>query len=86
MEDPEPLLYHNEPVYCDGELKGYIRSGMYGHTLGAAVGLGYIEDVKGVSAEMINSSKFEIEIAGVRYSAKASLRPMYDPSNAQIKA
>ena len=86
LEDPEPLLYHNEPVYCDGELKGYIRSGMYGHTLGGAVGLGYIEDENGVSDEVINSSQFEIEVAGVRYSAKASLRPMYDPSNAQIKA
>jgi heterotetrameric sarcosine oxidase gamma subunit len=86
LEDPEPLLYHNEPIYCDGELKGYIRSGMYGHTLGAAVGLGYIEDEQGVSAEMIKSSQFEIEIAGVRYKAKASLRPMYDPKNTQIKS
>ncbi|RLA03028.1 MAG: FAD-dependent oxidoreductase, partial [Gammaproteobacteria bacterium] len=40
LEDPEPLLYHNEPIYCNGEIKGYVRSGMFGHTLGAAIGLG----------------------------------------------
>jgi len=86
LEDPEPLLYHNEPIYCNGEIKGYVRSGMYGHTLGAAVALGYIEDPDGVTAEMINNSQFEIEVAGVRYAAKASLRPMYDPTMARIKA
>ncbi len=86
LKDPEPLLYHNEPIYCDNEIMGYIRSGMFGHTLGASVGLGYIEHPKGVSAEIINNGKFEIEVAGVRYPAKASLKPMYDPTMARIKA
>jgi len=86
LDDPEPLLYHNEPIFCDGELRGYVRSGMYGHTLGGAIALGYIEHPDGVDAEMIKNSKFEIEVAGERYSAKASLRPMYDPTMARIKA
>ena len=33
----------------------------------------------------IGSDDFEIEIAGVRYPALASLKPLYDPSNARIK-
>ncbi|WNC72005.1 FAD-dependent oxidoreductase [Thalassotalea psychrophila] len=85
LEDPEPMLYHNEPIYCNGEIKGYVRSGMYGHTLGGAVALGYIEDPAGVDKEYIDNAKFEIEVAGVRYKAKASLRPMYDPTMAKIK-
>ena len=25
LEDPEPLLYHDEPIWCEGELVGQIR-------------------------------------------------------------
>jgi len=85
LEDPEPLLYHNEPIYCNGELKVYVRSGMYGHTLGGAIGLGYIEDPEGVDAAMINNGKFEIEVTGIRYPTNASLKPLYDPTMAKIK-
>jgi glycine cleavage system aminomethyltransferase T len=42
LKSPEPLLYHNEPIWKGGSIVGFIRSGMYGHTLGAAVGLGYV--------------------------------------------
>ena len=39
LTDPEPLLYHNEPVLRDGEIVGYLSSGNYGHHLGGAIGL-----------------------------------------------
>ncbi len=42
LEDPEPLLFHNEPVLRDGQIVGYLTSGAYGHYLGSAVGLGYV--------------------------------------------
>ena len=38
-----PLLYHDEPIWRDGKRVGRITSGMYGHTLGGAVGLGYVD-------------------------------------------
>ena len=44
LQSPEPLLYHNEPIWRGDAIVGYIRSGMYAHTLGAAVGLGYVTD------------------------------------------
>tara|TARA_R110002153_G_scaffold187387_1_gene340424 strand:+ start:1 stop:1149 length:1149 start_codon:yes stop_codon:yes gene_type:complete len=86
LEDPDPLLYHNEPVYRDGEIKGYITSAMYGHTLGAAIGLGYVADPGGVDAAYINTGRYEIEVAGARKFAKASLSPLYDPKNSRVKA
>ena len=55
---------------------------MYGHTLGAAVGLGYIATAAG---ETIGADDFDIEVAGIRYPASASLRPLYDPTNERIK-
>ena len=86
LGDPDPMLYHNEPIWRDGELAGYVRSAMYGHTLGGAVALGYVENPDGVDAAYVNSGTYEIEIAGVRYPATASLRPLYDPKSERIKA
>ena len=84
LNDPEPLLYHNEPIVMNGEIVGYLTSGMYGHAVGAAIGMGYVE-VANLSAEKIKQSHFEIEIAKQRFSAQASLRPFYDPSSARMK-
>lgn len=86
LQDPEPLLYHNEPVYRDGEIVGYLTSGMYGHALGGAVGLGYVSHEGGVDAEYVAEGNFEIEVVGKRYPTSASLRPLYDPKNERIKA
>jgi glycine cleavage system aminomethyltransferase T/glycine/D-amino acid oxidase-like deaminating enzyme len=84
--DPEPLMFHGEVVYRDGAPVGYVRAASYGHTLGGAVGLAMIETGEPVTPEVINSGAWEIDVAGVRYPAVASLRPMYDPDNARIKA
>lgn len=84
--DPEPLMFHGEVVYRDGVPVGYVRAASYGHTLGGAVGLAMIETGEPVTPEVINSGTWEIDVAGVRYPAVASLRPMYDPDNARIKA
>lgn len=84
--DPEPLLYHNEPVYRDGEIVGYITSGSYGYTLGAAVGLGYVADPQGIDEAWLAAADYEIEIAGARYPARASLNPLYDPENARSRS
>ena len=85
LEDSEPLLYHNEPVIRDGQIVGYLSSGNYGHTLGAGVGLGYVP-CKGETAEQVLASSYEIDVAGTRVKAKASLRPMYDPKSERVKA
>jgi 4-methylaminobutanoate oxidase (formaldehyde-forming) len=86
MEDVEPLLYHNEPILREGEIVGRITSGMFGHTIGRAIGLGYVENGgEAVTPEFIQSSQFEIEVAGARLRAKASLRPLYDPENRRVK-
>lgn len=84
--DPEPLMFHGEVVYREGIPVGYIRAASYGHTLGGAVGLAMIETGEPVTPDVINSGTWEVDVAGTRYPAVASLRPMYDPDNARIKA
>jgi len=85
LTDPEPLLYHNEPILRDGQIVGYLSSGNYGHHLGAAIGLGYVP-CKGETGEELLASSYEIDIAGTRVPAEASLKPLYDPKGARMKA
>jgi glycine cleavage system T protein len=93
LRSSEPLLYHNEPIWRGGSIVGYIRSGMFGHTLGTAVGLGYVEVIAGSGAVgaggsgtgTLDLTGYEIEVAGERHAAIASLRPLYDPKNERIK-
>ena len=63
LKDPEPLLYHNEPVLRDGEIVGYLSSGAYGHHLGSAIGLGYVP-CSGETASEVLASSYEIDVAG----------------------
>ena len=85
LTDPEPLLYHNEPLIRDGEIVGYLSSGGYGHHLGAAIGMGYVP-CKGESAADVLASSYEIDVAGARVKAEASLKPMYDPKSERVRA
>ena len=85
LDDPGPLLYHNEPIVMNDEVVGYLSSGMYGHSLGAACGMGYV-NVPGLTAGQISKAAFEIEIACERFSARASLRALYDPSGSRMRA
>ncbi|MEM9634592.1 MAG: FAD-dependent oxidoreductase [Pseudomonadota bacterium] len=84
LTDPEPLLYHAEPILRDGEVVGFLSSGNYGHSLGGAIGLGYVP-CAGQSTEQLLSSSYEIEVAGVRVKAEASLKPFYDPKSERVK-
>lgn len=85
LKDPEPLLFHNEAIVRDGRIVGTITSGNCGHHLGAAIGLGYVP-CKGESAADLLASSFEIEIAGKRVAAEASLKPLYDPTSARVRS
>jgi glycine cleavage system T protein len=80
------LLYHNEPIWRNGELVGKISSGMFGHTLGASLGLGYVENGGEIlSDDWVASGHYEIEVAAERVPARVSLRPFYDPAGERVK-
>ncbi len=81
--DPQPLLYHNEPIWHEDALVGYVTSGAYGHTLGGAIGLGYVDTARAPNPP---EGGFSIEVAGDRIPAEVSSRPMYDPGNRRIRS
>jgi 4-methylaminobutanoate oxidase (formaldehyde-forming) len=85
--DPTPLLFHAEVVFRDGVAVGYVRAASYGFTLGGAVGLAMI-DARGVPLDeaWIAAGRWEVDVAGTRWPAKASLRPLYDPDMRRVKS
>ncbi len=84
LTDADPLLFHNEPIVRDGEYVGYLSSGNYGHTLGGAIGLGYVP-CEGEKAADVLASSYEIDVCGVKVKAEVSLKPMYDPKSERVK-
>jgi 4-methylaminobutanoate oxidase (formaldehyde-forming) len=85
VKDPEPLMFHAEVVLRDGVPAGYVRAASYGHTLGGAVGLAMIEAAVPVDAAYVEQAAWEVDIAGRRFPARVSLRPLYDPGMERIK-
>ena len=84
LEDPEPLLFHAEPVLRDGVVVGYVRSASYGWTLGGAVGPG----LRRVATGRSRPRGWPRAVGGRRgrhaHAARVSLRPMYDPTSARV--
>tara|TARA_R100000935_G_scaffold12846_1_gene25884 strand:+ start:6363 stop:8813 length:2451 start_codon:yes stop_codon:yes gene_type:complete len=86
LTDPEPLLFHNEPILRDGVIVGYLTSGNYGHALCGAVGLGYVpRRHAGETVKEMLTSTYQIDVAGRIVGAEASLSPLYDPKSQRIR-
>jgi 4-methylaminobutanoate oxidase (formaldehyde-forming) len=87
LQDPEPMLYANEPIWRDGDWVGEITSGAYGHLLGCAVGMAYLRKPDGsvIDADWISSGQYEIEVEGRKIPAKVHLKSPYDPDNKRVR-
>lgn len=85
LDDPGPLVYHGEPIWRDGVMVGTLTSGMFGHTVGRSVGLGYVECEEPIVKNWVEAGSYEIEVASERVPATAHLRPVYDPDGLRVR-
>lgn len=88
LETTDPLLYHGEIVWRNGEAISDVRAGSYGHTLGGGVGLTMLQSKKTgelINKDYIQNGEWEVEIASQKYPCQISLAPLYDPKNLRIK-
>ena len=86
LQDPDPILLGEEPIFHNNKLVGIVTSGNYGHSLGRSIGLGYINNKSGVNLEYIKSGSFEVQIGLKKYPVNLQFKPAYDPSNEKIKS
>jgi 4-methylaminobutanoate oxidase (formaldehyde-forming) len=84
LKDPDEFCFHNEALVRDGKIVSIITSGNFGHHLGGSIGMGYVP-CEGESTEAVLASSYEVEIAGRRVEAEASLKPMYDPKAERVR-
>jgi 4-methylaminobutanoate oxidase (formaldehyde-forming) len=85
IDDPEPLLYHGESLRRGGEIVGRVTSGAFGHTLGTAVGLAFIEAPPGEIEAIAASPDIRVDIAGRLAPATLSDQPFYDPGGERLR-
>ncbi len=86
LEDPEPILLHDEPIWRNGSIVGRTTSGAFGYTVGSSVGMGYVKLPKGNHwQQWLAEGKYEVEIAGTRCNAISAQNPFYDPHHTRIK-
>ncbi len=86
LNDDGKLLYHNEPIWRDGVLVGRTTSGMFGHTIGKPLAMGYIDRGGApVDAAYVAAGRYDIEVAGTRIPAEISLKSFYDPTGRRVK-
>jgi 4-methylaminobutanoate oxidase (formaldehyde-forming) len=85
LEDPDWLLYHDEPIYRDGVLVGRTSSGMWSYVEGRSLAMGYMNNEEGVTQAWLDGGDFEIEVATERITATPSIRSFYDPRNERVR-
>ena len=85
IDDPEPLIYHDEPIYRDGELVSENTHGAYGHLIGGSVGMCYLKNPEGINNEWITAGKYEIGVNSKRYSITIHLTSPYDPKGERVR-
>ncbi len=84
LEDPEPMLWGSEPIYRDGKPVGYTTSGSYGHSVGGAIAMGYVNHSTEVTPVFMKSGRYEINVSGRRCPARIHLQAPYDPARQRI--
>lgn len=85
LEDPDRLLYHDEPIYRDGDLVGQTTSGMWSYVEGRCLAMGYLSHSEGVTSDWLDAGSFEIEVATERIPATTSIRSFYDPRSQRVR-
>jgi len=85
LEHPEPLIYHDEPIYRNGILVSQNTHGAYAHYLGSAIGMCYLEKSDGIDNEWILSGHYEIDVEGKRYPINVHLNAPYDPEGKRLR-
>ena len=84
LTDPEPALFHDEPVLRDGRIVSTLTSGNYGHALGGAVGLAYLPCEGEALADLL-ASDYAVQVGDRRVAAVATSKPFYDPTGARMR-
>ncbi|HEY7909132.1 MAG TPA: FAD-dependent oxidoreductase, partial [Thermomicrobiales bacterium] len=81
LDDPRVVVMGKEPALDGDHLLGYVTSANYGYSVGASIAYGYLP-----TAYATPGTPVAVQFFGTRYPATVTREPLYDPSNARLKA
>jgi 4-methylaminobutanoate oxidase (formaldehyde-forming) len=81
------MIWGGELVLRDGVAVGQVTSGAWGETLGACAGLAYLRDPDGgvLTADVIRTGTYQVNVGGDLHPATVTLRPPFDPAGDRIR-
>ena len=85
-EATELSLFGRETVLRDGEVVGWLTSGGFGHTIGKAIGYGYVSHPRGATRASLREGRYELEVATQRVPARLHLEVLVDPRHERVRA
>ncbi len=85
LSDSNVFPLGDEPILQDDRVVGQVTSAAFGHTLGTGVAMGYIALDGHGPKEAVQAGGFQIEQAGDRHAADASLSPFFDPKGERLR-
>jgi 4-methylaminobutanoate oxidase (formaldehyde-forming) len=85
-EAAELSLFGRETVLRDGEVVGWLTSGGFGHTIGKAIGYGYVSHPRGATRASLREGCYELEVATERVPARLHLEALVDPRHERVRA
>ena len=81
-----PFLLHNEPIWKDGVIVGFVTSGAWGFRLERSLGLASLRRDGGATKEWINSGDFTVQIAGEHHPIEVQHQPFFDPRGVTMRS
>jgi glycine cleavage system aminomethyltransferase T/glycine/D-amino acid oxidase-like deaminating enzyme len=84
FKDDRAFPLGGEPIFLRGERVGVMCTASFGHTLGRAVGLGWIA-TSAIKASDTSSDQLEVEVSDHRYVVTAQVKAPYDPQGLRLR-
>lgn len=81
-----PYLSHDETIWKNGDMVGYVTSGGWGYRLQQMIGIATLHQSGGVTKAWIDEGGFTARIAGVDYPIHVQLAPLYDPQCEKMRS
>jgi sarcosine dehydrogenase len=86
VDDANVVLVGRETILRDGKTVGYLTSAGFGYTTGKPIGLGYVRQSDGFAEEDVQLGRYELVVAQEPVPADIHMKPLYDPTNARVRA
>ncbi len=69
------LVHHNEPILRDGQPIGYVTGGMWGHSVGAAIGMATVKHTEPIKLAWLQEGEWAVELPGRNIPLEVQFRP-----------